>query len=427
MFYQRDTDIVLPALGSVKHYDWGNKGTESLISRFKGVDLSGKEIHVNQDSPMAELWFGAHPSGPAYVQVDDKLVNISEFMKEFPEMVGNISIYTKYKKSLPYLFKILSVAKPLSLQAHPDRKMAEILHGNDSKNYPDPNHKPELAIALTEFQILCDFRPISEIVEYISKIAPLRTIIGESLCEALTLGVEKGESPETLLSKCFESLIRCQPEVITRETERLITEYKGSELISEELYNVINMIANLHPGDPGIFAPLMLNYIRLQPGQAVYLKANKLHAYLSGDCIECMACSDNVVRAAMTPKFRDVDTLIKMLDYMCVDHPEDLIFTPKIQINQNLSIRSFVPTEEFKVDEISISFSSLDTTKACIIPSKPSGSFMVVIKGVARSDDFFDISKVHELTCGISCFIPPKIDLKIYDIESDVLIYQCYC
>ena len=144
---------VIPAQGSIKNYHWGKVGSDSYIARFQEVasksivnsssGASNNSAKHDSKSPLAELWFGSHPSGLATLTVDNQKVKLDNFLARNPEMVGLLDHYHKFDKKLPYLFKILSVAQPLSLQAHPDKKLAQILHKKDPKNYPDSNHKPE--------------------------------------------------------------------------------------------------------------------------------------------------------------------------------------------------------------------------------------------------------------------------------------------
>lgn len=440
---------MIPAQGCVKNYHWGKLGDDNYIARFQevasGISLSAKSktngtssstngaiARLHTEQPLAELWFGAHPSGPATLSVDNQRIGIDKFLAKEPEMVGGIEHYHRYNKKLPFLFKILSVAQPLSLQAHPDKKLAQVLHQKDPKNYPDPNHKPELAIALTEFEVLCDFRPVSEIVHFLKTLAPFRRIVGDKNFEQFLKSLNQTESVETqqiALRDCFKSLMIANKDIVTKETKNLLSNSESS--IGKDLSNLIRDLDKLYPGDPGVLAPLFLNHLKLLPGQAVYLQANKLHAYIRGECIECMACSDNVVRAGLTTKYRDLDTLIKMLDYKTVKDQNDVLLSGKTKQNHNddnqLLITTFAPTEEFKVDKIVINKKSASNGYCYNIPPISSGSFIIVLSGRATVDDFFNVSKQHKLTLGSSGFIPPRVSLRLHDIESTLTIYRAYC
>lgn len=428
--------LVIPAQGSVKNYHWGKVGPDSYIARFQANAKSLQPNNVNNsseqqqttDKPLAELWFSTHPSGSATILVDNHYIKLDEFFVKHPEMVGSIDKYFKYDKKLPFLFKILSVDQTLSLQAHPDKKLAEILHKKDPKNYPDSNHKPEMAIALTEFEILCDFRPYKEILNFMKIISPLKNIVGKTNYENFNKSIECNLdliSKQTALGECFKSLMNCQREEIIRESEELIKQINNkTSVLSKDLERIIVDLYRLYPGDPGIFAPFILNYIKLKPGQAVYLKANKLHAYLKGECIESMACSDNVVRAGLTTKYRDVDTLIKMLNYEAVNNAEELILFGTRDKNDQLLV-TYAPTEEFKVDKIEINEKNAPNGEYHL-PSLTSGSFIIVLGGKATVNNFFKVNIEHKLSLGSAGFIPPKIKLSLHNIQGTLVMYRAY-
>lgn len=432
---------MIPAKGCVKNYHWGKTGEDNYIARFQAVGprtpLKSPVSNIENQSPrtgdgrkqpLAELWFGSHPSGPSTLLIGNQLIRLDEFLSREPEMVGVIEHYLKYNKQLPFLFKILSVAQPLSLQAHPDKKLAHILHKRDPKNYPDSNHKPELAVALTEFEILCDFRPHKEIVQFMKSCSSLRRIVGDKQYEQYSKLVQQNNGPNVnlraALGMCFKNLMICDSQTIITETKNLLNE--SSAVIGKDLAKLILELSQLYPGDPGIFAPLFLNYMKLLPGQAVYLKANKLHAYLKGECIECMACSDNVVRAGLTTKFRDVETLVNMLDYEPAKSQQSLILSPLTIQHESTSIASFAPTDEFKVEKIVICPREA-ASKEYTLPAVLSGSFIIVMNGKASTKDFFDLKTTHKLSFGFAGFVPPKISPKLFDIQGSLVMYRAYC
>lgn len=440
---------MLPLQGYIKQYHWGKVGEDNYIARFhtvasgvlnetNNVNITSNEPkhdQIDPSKPLAELWFGSHPSGPASIIFGHQRIRLDAFLTKQPEMVCGIDRFHKFNKTLPFLFKILSVGQPLSLQAHPDKKLAQILHRKDPKNYPDPNHKPELAIALTDFEVLCDFRPIREIAHFINVLKPLKILVGEKNYEFLAeaLGNNNNQSPSRKLANdkrlalagCFKSLLNCNKEIIIRETKNLISNSENYNKIDKDLLKLICDLDKLYPGDPGVFAPFFLNYMKLAPGQAVYLKANKLHAYLKGECIECMACSDNVVRAGLTTKYRDVETLLSMLDYECVKSSNDVLLEG-IEHPSNPTLISFAPTEEFKVDKITVTQKNAPNGEYNL-SSLESGSFFIVLGGKALTRNFFDLDVEHKLCLGSAGFVPPKINLKLTHIQGTLTIYRSYC
>ncbi len=140
---------------SVKNYPWGRLGKSSLVA-----ELSLLPDAISEVTPYAELWMGSHPSDPSSILPEGPL--LLEYIQANPKSLGE-RVLAKYGPQLPFLFKVLSVEKALSIQAHPDKSLAGILHKRDPANYPDDNHKPELALAVSQFEVLCGFRSLEEI------------------------------------------------------------------------------------------------------------------------------------------------------------------------------------------------------------------------------------------------------------------------
>lgn len=156
---------------SLKCYPWGKLGSNSLVAQL--AISSGCDI--DEQKPYAELWMGAHPSGPSIIISGTKNENpqvapesLQDFISKNPDVLGS-SIKSRFgSNTLPFLFKVLSVEKALSIQAHPNKELAVALHSKDPANYPDDNHKPEMALAVTPFEVLCGFRRLDEINNFIS-------------------------------------------------------------------------------------------------------------------------------------------------------------------------------------------------------------------------------------------------------------------
>jgi mannose-6-phosphate isomerase len=266
---------------------------------------------TDESTPYAELWLGTHPSGMSMVSVDnDEQVSLKNYVESNPKVhCGNAGF-----EDLSFLLKVLSINKVLSIQAHPDKKLAERLHEASPNVYKDPNHKPEMAIALSEkVQAMCGFRPIDEIVNHLEAYPELCIIIGEQARRELTGNVPFDQARD-VLQNMFQCYLGCSDECVQNELNNLLIRLKTIEN-RDELQNLMLSLAEQFPNDAGIFAPLMFNVITCHKGEAIFIDANEPHAYISGELIECMACSDNVVRAGLTPKLKDVDTLVNMLTY----------------------------------------------------------------------------------------------------------------
>ncbi|KAL3452292.1 mannose-6-phosphate isomerase [Aspergillus insuetus] len=318
----------------VNSYDWGKVGHESAAAKYAATTAPA-DFSIESEKPYAELWMGTHPSLPSKdLETQRTLLDLVQ------DNVALMSpeVTERYGGKLPFLFKVLSIRKALSIQAHPNKKLAEQLHAKDPKNYPDDNHKPEMTIAITPFEGLCGFRPLSEIVHYLKAVAPLRYLVGVQTAsdfEKVVQGSEDSEDPEQTkknkdaLRTLFTSLMKSSSEDVEAAAKELVSAAQSSPETFASLVNapdtnpsnaaelaaIIVRLNEQFANDIGLFVFLFLNFVTLEPGEAMFLKADDIHAYISGDIIECMASSDNVVRAGFTPKFKDVDTLTDMLTY----------------------------------------------------------------------------------------------------------------
>ena len=244
--------------GIVQHYEWGDP---DFIPRLLGREPDGQ--------PWAELWLGTHPNGPT----------VTAGGRPLAELTGE----------LPYLLKVLAAARPLSLQAHPTRNQA--IDGFERGIYPDDRAKPELLVALTDFDALCGIRPLEATLEIVDDIG------AADLAAAL-----RAEGVAATIETIYRG--RFDP----RSTVAACRDHAGLEA------RLVDELAHRYPGDPSTIVTLLLNRVRLQPGEAIHLTAGNLHAYLGGSGVELMGASDNVVRGGLTVKPVDVDELLRILD-----------------------------------------------------------------------------------------------------------------
>ncbi|SPO31690.1 probable PMI40 - mannose-6-phosphate isomerase [Ustilago trichophora] len=321
------TQRVFRLIPGVQSYDWGIKGgaTSSRVASFASAteELGFK---AEDDKPYAELWMGTHPSLPSRVVIDGKQDGeyeaLSSLLEKHPELIGD-KVVAKFADEkpgcLPFLFKVLSVGKALSIQAHPDKALGKRLHEQRPDVYKDPNHKPEMAIALTPFRGFCGFRPLREIVHFIKSVpefAQLVKITPEELDRATSLSDER--EIKAMLKKIFANLMNSPPSLYEPLAAQLSERFSAKDTVEgvqEVEQNLVLKLAEEFPRDVGIFCTFLLNISTLNPGEALFLQANEPHAYLEGEILECMASSDNVVRAGLTPKLRDTETLIEMCTY----------------------------------------------------------------------------------------------------------------
>ncbi|OJJ49941.1 hypothetical protein ASPZODRAFT_128524 [Penicilliopsis zonata CBS 506.65] len=374
----------------VNSYDWGKIGHESTAAKYAAT-TAVPNFSIEAEKPYAELWMGTHPSLPSK-DLETQRTLLDLVQDNLALMSTEIS--HRYGGKLPFLFKVLSIRKALSIQAHPNKKLAEQLHARDPRNYPDDNHKPEMTIAITPFEGLCGFRPLAEITHFLQTVKPLRALVGDQAAsefEQTVKGSEEAEDESTVqknkeaLRKLFTSLMESSPEDIEAASKDLIAAAESSPASfavsssspdktpsnPEELAAITVRLNGQFPNDIGLFVFFFLNFVTLEPGEAMFLKADDIHAYISGDIIECMAASDNVVRAGFTPKFKDVNTLTSMLTYSYApieeqklaptDYPYVLL-NARAYSSASSSVLYDPPIEEFSVVKTDLNRSGAKAT-----------------------------------------------------------------
>ncbi len=259
---------------------------------------------------------GAHPKAPSLVRTNGGWVALDKLIDADPGAMLGDKIAGRFQNRLPYLFKVLAAAKPLSIQAHPDEHHArqgfqrENCRGIElnapERNYKDGNHKPECICALTPFWALCRFRDVLQIHRFLEILSPKHL--------APRLAGLAQRSNKRILRQFFESLMTMVPTDKKQVIEEAVI---NAHRVRNEnpAYEWIVALAREYPVDMGVFAPVLLNLIRLRPGQGLYLPAGEPHAYLKGVGIELMANSDNVLRGGLTSKHVDVPELLQVLTF----------------------------------------------------------------------------------------------------------------
>lgn len=300
--------------GALRPYPWGS---HTLIAQLRGEPSPSPQ-------PQAELWFGAHPAAPATVNGQ----GLDEAIAADPAAALGKRVTEAHGDQLPFLVKLLAAAAPLSIQAHPSLEQAQegfarenaegIALNSPNRNYKDPNHKPELIVALTEFRALAGFRPVPDTAAFFAELG------SAELDRYATLLPTDGEGD---LRALFTTLISLphQPRVeLIESVQRAAVELAQKRTAPEWMVEAAEVYLELnqaYPGDVGVLAALLLNVLTLAPGEAAFLRAGQLHAYLSGLGVEVMANSDNVLRGGLTTKHVDVPELVKVLDFDTLENP----------------------------------------------------------------------------------------------------------
>jgi mannose-6-phosphate isomerase len=305
---------------SIQNYSWGRAGSSSLVaSLIKNID---QRLHY------AEAWYGAHPKSPSIILKAwgvnaHEGMSLKDFITSNAEKFFSQTLVSKYGLTLPFLFKVLSVGQCLSIQAHPDKMLAAELHKRDPHNYPDANHKPELAYAVSEVKLLIGFRPINEIYEMLKFLPALKSIIEPSLIIKLEAAIKNSsiDVQKTTVKELYAFVMKLTQETRAQCAIKIFTSLDGLALTSDRKKLLTELYWAYGAGDLGFIGSLFLNLVTLVPGEAMFIPSNTPHAHWQGDLLECMANSDNVVRGGATKKFTDVDTFLAMLDY-CPGLPE---------------------------------------------------------------------------------------------------------
>lgn len=332
--------------GAIRTYAWGSR---TAIAEFTGRAVPA--MH-----PEAELWFGAHPADPAWLQTAEGDVSLLDGLAADPEGQLGAAARTRFGDALPFLMKVLAADEPLSLQAHPSARQA--LEGYEReqalgvgvsapiRNYRDTSHKPELLVALQPFEALAGFRPAARTVELLEALAV------SDLDEFIELLNDQSDADG--LRALFTTWITApQPhlDVLVPAVLEGAIHYvsSGAKEFVEEVKTVLEL-GERYPGDAGVLAALLLNRITLAPGEAIFLPAGNLHTYLRGIGLEVMANSDNVLRGGLTPKHVDVPELLRVLDF--TPTTEDALRPPTHR--DGLELVYDTPADEFAVSALTL-------------------------------------------------------------------------
>ncbi|CAL2248056.1 unnamed protein product [Prunus armeniaca] len=407
---------------SVQNYDWGKRGTDSLVARLSALNSSSE---IDPEKPYAEIWMGTHESGPSFLiqngdenngflSIGSESLSLKDWVLENPKVLGE-KVVQKWGSDLPFLFKVLSVAKALSIQAHPDKELAKVLHKFMPNLYKDANHKPEMALAVTHFEALCGFISLEELKVVLDNVPEIEELVGsEDANKVFDITDRDDENKVTsVLRSIFTHLMSASKEmittIITKMKNRLRIESQARLLTEKE--QLVLQLERQYPADVGVISAFFLNHVNLKPGEALYIGANEPHAYIFGECIECMATSDNVVRAGLTPKHMDVNTLCSMLTYK-QGYPKIL---------QGVALGPYVTRYLPPFDEFEVDCCQLPQGESAEFPAVPGPSIFVVTfgEGIIYASDL----KGDIITEGDVLFAPANTQISITS-ASQLQIYR---
>lgn len=253
----------------------------------------------------------------------------------------------RFGDDLPFLFKVLSVQTALSIQAHPDKALAARLHASAPHIYKDANHKPEMAVALSDdFTALAGFVSREELAAALEGVPELSEVMGRQAVESY-LAAPLSDA-KSALRDLYTALMTAPADLVEAAVGRLVARLSAAASRSSREELALRLAADF-PGDVGVLASWFLNHVALPPGGALYLGPNEPHAYLSGELMEVMATSDNVVRAGCTPKLKDVPVLLSMLGYGQGPPPR----LDGVPVRPH-TLRYAPPMEEFELEQVAL-------------------------------------------------------------------------
>jgi mannose-6-phosphate isomerase len=300
--------MFVPLDATPRNYAWGST---TAMAELLGTTPSG--------GPEAELWLGAHSGRPTPIAAG---APVSEHADLADWFASDPRTALGDRSELPFLLKILAAAHPLSLQAHPS--LARAADGFDEeerrgipldaahRNYKDRLHKPELIVALRDgFQALCGFRELSGTGALLADLASTApTAEQRAQIEGLR---ESLAAPDGLRTTVARVLGEPAQGLVSAVVAAAAGGDTSSDFAAERA--LVARLAEEYPGDPGIVVATLVNLVTLSAGEALFLPAGNIHAYLDGIGIELMAASDNVLRGGLTPKHVDVPELLDVLDF----------------------------------------------------------------------------------------------------------------
>ena len=416
-----------PLINTIQHYPWGSTtGIPSLL----GIENSA-------GAPMAELWMGTHPGGPSRVVLGAKTLPLGDLLHSDPATHLGPRITERFGAELPFLFKVLAAERALSIQVHPSREQAHDGYAREesmglavddpTRNYKDRNHKPEVLCALTRFEGLAGFRDPTAIradfgePEFaVAAAEPLRDALVSddrpaAVCRAFVHAMLSQKPRQT------GELVSCALALASRRLDGRPVEddspnapdslgensppsrsalHAGDN--STARFRWIQRLTMQFPGDIGVLAPLYLNHFALSPGQAVYLGAGTLHAYLRGVGVELMAASDNVLRGGLTGKHIDRDELLRVVDCgittpAIIDGCAQQPLRSRTDTPVGFSVSYSTPAAEFHLERI-----VLEGDDPVQVVREPTAHIALCVGGRTR---FLGNGEAHTISRGDALFI----------------------
>ncbi len=364
------------------NYAWGQQGASSLVSKI----LTHNSLPFDNNKPYAEYWMGTHINGPSEVYTEDSSTQL-------------ISILIN--KDLPYLFKVLSIEKPLSIQIHPDIPTATLLNKSHPDIYKDANHKPELFIVISEtFELLFGFKSLQRAYNTVLEFKEVFSF------------KEAKDFINSKSTNMYKNLIDKLMTFSESESSTIINQLiELSKLNNNENCKLIQLLYNNFGDDFGIIIALFMNHIFKTKGDSMYIVANTPHAYIHGNCYEVMSNSDNVIRLGLTKKFVDRDTFKRI----CDEKFDEMLYEPSLLISDHIKTnKNEVTYHKDKIDDFILKAITIDKVTKMNIDKET-----VLFIDEGNVEIHFDKNKINAPLYS-SYFIPKELkDVNIKVINED--------
>lgn len=392
----------------IQDYAWGSKTALA--------QLQGRPPATEAE---AELWIGAHPKAPSAVMVGGRRVTLDRLVADRPaETLGSAA--DRFGPALPFLLKILAVAEPLSIQAHPSlaqaaegfarEQEAGIAPDAPNRNYRDRNHKPELAVALEPYWMMSGFRPFDQLVHHLEAVG-----VPGLRAAAVTLRQRPTEKAlGSLLATALHLNDRQRADLVLRVLKYAASQLRGGEhgTDAEAAARWVERLAADYPGDAGVLSPYLLNLVHLAPGEGIFTGAGTLHAALSGTAIELQANSDNVLRGGLTVKHVDVPELLRVARFA----PEQAaVLNPVPDAGGERHYPT--PAAEFALSAVALDRLPRDSDFS---PNPTGPEILLFLNGSATVVD----AQGHSLGCrsGVALFVPATVGG--YRVRGTALLFR---
>ncbi|QDS73832.1 hypothetical protein FKW77_006444 [Venturia effusa] len=392
------------------NYPWGKKGKDSLAAQLC-EKTPGTDFKIDESKDYAEMWMGTYPELPSYVLATGE--NLQNVINKHPqELFGDVILKRFGHNDLPFLPKVLSIAKALPLQLHPNKELAAKLHARDPNQFTDPNHKPEIALALGPFEAFCGFKPLAEI-DALLNLEPLRQFRPM---------VKKPAFDDQSVKHVVKAMLTASDESIKdcgEQLRKMPKEKFGADTYIPAM--VERLWEQYDKTDPGTLVALVtMNYMKLNKGDSIYIPADGIHAYLSGDIIECMARSNNVLNTGFCPtaERNNVDTFT-----------DCLTFTPHSAKEAMLVPRQFGKAKKGKtleyappLSEFSVLGTELGKGESEVIEALGGPSILIATDGSGKMKAK---GKEYDLKEGYIFFIGHGVEME-FEADSGLQIFTAF-